>query len=132
MSKNIPKFKINVSQGVIHVNSVAVRQATPEAILFVIDCKQKYPAIIGTGSSDENGKHTQSIYIGTSEDTLDVDPNVHEAATNLELTVVEIETDEEYNMSLADDGKYSIHFALIKTDDDSFDDLCWWDGKEDK
>jgi len=123
---SVPKFKINVSQGVIHINSVGVRQATPEVILFTIDCKQKYPDIISMGSGrNENGKHTQSIYIGASEHTLGVEPNVHEDAASLELTQVEIEMDGVYEISLADAGRYSIHFALIKTDDDSFDDLYW-------
>jgi hypothetical protein len=134
MNTSIPKFKINVTQGVIHVNSVGVRQATSEVILFIIDCKQKYPIINGFGSgSSKNGRLTQSVYIGASEHTLGVDQNVLEDAASLELTRVEIEMDEayEYQISIADAGRYSIHFALIKVEDDSFDDL-YWEAKEDQ
>jgi len=132
MNTSIPKFKINVTQGVIHVNSVMVRQATSEVILFTIDCKQKYPDIVSMASG-RNKKHTQSIYIGASEHTLGVDQNVLEDAASLELTRVEIEMDEayEYQISIADAGRYSIHFALIKVEDDSFDDL-YWEAKEDQ
>ncbi len=128
-SKDIPKFKINVEQGVIHVNNVAVLQATPEVILLSIDCKQKYPEIISTGSgTNDDGTATSSILIGISERTLRADLNVLQNANDLNLTEVKIEHGDTYMLLLAEAGRYSITFALIKVSEE-FEGLCWWDSK---
>jgi hypothetical protein len=115
------------ARGVIHVNSVGARQATPEVILLSIDCKQKYPEIIAMSCCcDENGKHTSGVLIGVSERTLGADLAVLEDANDLDLTEVEIEHDKDYTVSFAEGGLYSISLVLIKPSDNiAFDNLGW-------
>jgi hypothetical protein len=121
----VPKFKIVVTQGIIHVNSVSTRQATPEAFLFYIDCKQKYPELMSCGSSKSNdGKWSEEVYLGAGEGTLFVDKDGPQDLTTISIQFEEDPGELVLGVTL---GRYSIDIALIKPEDKKFEDICWWD-----
>ncbi len=41
------RFKLEVEQGLVHVNSICVANATPDVLLLLVDCREKYADVDG-------------------------------------------------------------------------------------
>ncbi len=64
--KGVPEFSLDVTQGMIHINSISILQATSSVIYLSADSRQKYPA-------DGDGGSFNEVIVTKSSRTLGVD-----------------------------------------------------------
>jgi hypothetical protein len=57
-------ISFEVNQGIIHINTISILQNTNDVLLFAVDCKQKYPVLIGISGDN------RFFSIGADKNTL--------------------------------------------------------------
>jgi hypothetical protein len=98
----IPRFKIEVTQGQIHINSVTVNLATSEIIHLLADTKAKYPVSEGFMIGDG----VYELMLGANDDTLYVEPSS-------ETTIVRIKVRRSW-VPFVETGRYTVGIVLVK------------------
>ena len=107
-------MKIVVKQGIIHINSVSVLQASDTGIYLSADCKQKYPELLCLSD--------RSVMIGANERTL----NVHDRSFSPTEIIVE-DLEGKWCM-VCEIGRYSVEILLVKlAEEGTLDHLHWRD-----
>ena len=100
MGLQVPKVRVEVTKGVIEVNSASLVRATPDVVWIHVDTKQKYPDLGAVGEFQ--------AWLGTDEDTLGV---TDASLPDTEITVVGLEGDWKL---FAETGRYYLNMVFVR------------------
>jgi hypothetical protein len=103
-----------IKPGIIDIESVYVIHRVDEAVVWAINCFQKYPAILSISGS--------VLMLGSNEDTMKVKDY------KLPPTVVEIKLPSGNWCTFAEAGRYDIYVCsvIINSLNPDFDSLAWF------
>lgn len=123
------KFKIDVKQGIIHINSVTVVKATADVIYLSIDCRAKYPELCWCAKDDSSkpGLVDMGVALNANEDTLYIEPN----KSKDDHTHVWVQGLKGDWVIMAEAGRYTVGVVLVNITNKKYHpELDWDDVKE--
>jgi hypothetical protein len=109
-------MNITVDQGRVHVNIVKVLQKTDEAVLILVDTRDKNPCLFGTGF-DTDGSYEVAL-----------EPQSASSIICPKLTRITIHGLGEGWKMAVETGRYATFIHLIKPGKkDAFEEYDWWE-----